>query len=411
MVIKTCMDNRETEQEIVYQVLQEMQQYTKLQCERLEKQFQNEIQNGTQDFILYTGVTERKYYDLTEGSMFPMCREDLKEEQIELQHIIGLQNRSDSPNKGLPVKVADLFLELDSREIKLLLAKNQSFLGYIYTQNGEYPVTAVVRPNQKYQKILEHFKQIVFNQGLSVQTICAPYLNKFLEVYLTKIELPSSEKIDRIEIDFKEYKPYVKYHCFPVWNIEPVSAASSVCLVGNLDRVMYRHFISETGLKDGIYLVADETDLFEVNQTEEGLVITTELPAEKEWRLWRIVPKVSMTLPYPVFHSGRSGENANIVRTKQGVRQFVNSLLYQERMLLSGIEFPESHSLEGPVIYGDKAYLKPQDISTDRRLMLLRFRKQREDFLQTDVLAYLVRAVQHNYPEFCCCGVFDDKEI
>lgn len=411
MVIKTPMDSRRTEQEMLYQVLQEMQQYTKLQCERLEKQFESEIQSGAQDLMLYTGVTKRKYYDITDGSMFPMCREDLKEETLGLQKLLGLQTIPGSQKKGIPVKAADLFLELDSREINLLLKRKQLFFGYIHTPNGQYPVTAAVRQNRRYLKILKFLQQIVLNQGLPLQAICAPYLDKFLEIYLTEVQLPPSEKIERIEIDFKEYEPYIKYHRFPVWNIETSAAISNVRPVGNLDRIAYQHLIPEKCLKDGIYLVADETELLGVNREEEGLIITTEIPKAREWKLWRVVPKEPKAFIYPVFHSKRLERDTNIIKTRQGVLQFVNSLLYQERLLLSEIQFPAPDSLMQPVINADGAYLKPQDMDADRRLMLLRFRKQTEDFLQTDLLAYLVRAVQHNYPEFCCCGVFEDKEI
>lgn len=399
MEIESLEDRKEV-RAMLSQVLKELFQYTREQYEELEQKITNEMKKGTREFTIYTGVAEKKYYDITGDSMFPMLMEDLEEQNIETEVLL------DSLKNGIPVKIFHVFLEMDDREIWSLLERKEQFQGQIYTENGEYPVIAELRPNARYQKVWKQLFHVVVNNGLPWRTLCLPYLNKFLDVYLVKAELPSYEKIESIKIDFGEHAPQVRYHCFPVWNLQEVTSVAEVKSVGSLDRVQYQHVISTRRMQDDFYLVADTENMLSMEVNDAGLVITSFFPDAREWKLYRVVPKVTQLFEYPIFSNERQGEQIEAVRTKGGIMQLVNSLGYRDRLELKSIEFPLQYS-KPPITYKMDGDMIDECYSgKNRQPMVLSFVKKRDDFLQTDILSYVVSVVQRKYPEFLCYGEY-----
>lgn len=394
------LEDRKEVREMMSQVFKELFQYTRGQYEQLEEKIAGEMKRGTESFTIYTGVAEQKYYDITGDSMFPMIAEDLEENVIETKMLL------DSLQKGVPVKAFNVFLEMDYSEICLLMEKKQQFHGYIYTENAEYPVTAELRPDTRYQKVVKKLFQIVVNNGLPWRTICAPYLNKFFEVYLVKTELPFYEKIETIKVDFGEYEEKMRYHCFPVWNLEETTGVADVKSVGSLDRVQYQHMITKRRMNEDFYLVADTEEMLTKDVCEDGIIITTFISDAREWKLYRVVPKVTQLFEYPIFSNEREGQQMEAVRTKGGIMHLVNSLGYEDRIELISVDFPEKYN-EAPITYGmDSEMVDECYAGKNRPPMVLSFAKKADDFVQTDILSYVVSAVQRKYPEFMCYGEY-----
>ena len=47
--------------------------------------------------------------------------------------------------------------------------------------------------------------------AVSWNTVCAPYLYKFFDVKIVKTQCPADEMIQKITVDFEEYKQYAHF--------------------------------------------------------------------------------------------------------------------------------------------------------------------------------------------------------
>lgn len=401
--ISDLNDRRET-REILTEVFQMLYKHTEERFQGMEQEILSGIQKQELDYVIYTGISTPATFDITEGSMFPIVMSDLDKREINTKELL------ENLKSGIEVDAFTIFLEMEYRAIKNLVAEKRIFGGSVHTENGEYPIKACIRKADRYQKVIQELFQMVINNGIPWKTMGMMYINKFFDVVLLSADIPEDEYIIKVEIDFQEYTPYVKYHMFPTWNIEKINAVSEVKKIGTLGVVQYQHSFGKKYIRDDFYIIADSQHMLSRSDREEEIVVTTDYVEDSKWELYAIKKNAKQLSEYPVL--GNKVEKGKVLaaRTQGDIFQVVNSMGYQDRLKLKDVTFPQEYE----PLY--ETYDMNDDIAceckSNRELqpMVLHFEKLKDDFLQMDVMSYLISGVQRSFPEYACYGEYCKAE-
>ena len=68
-------------------------------------------------------------------------------------------------------------------------------------------------------------------------------LYKFFDVKIVKTQCPADEMIQKITVDFEEYKQYAHFDLIPVWNIRMVEEKTGAYPELTIDQIHYDHCI------------------------------------------------------------------------------------------------------------------------------------------------------------------------
>ena len=94
------------------------------------------------------------------------------------------------------------------------------------------------------------------------------YLDKFYDVYMEMESLAdrgSSGKLERTEIHFGEFEPFVRREFIPVWNIEHMTFNCTQFMVPCIDDVYFEHeFMVGGGDERDGYLIHFNEDILEI---------------------------------------------------------------------------------------------------------------------------------------------------
>ncbi len=380
--------------------LKELYRYAEDKLKKIEENIALELADKDEAFNIQIGVASKNTYDITVGSLYPLDAQDTEGYSVSAE-ALGEALRSNSE-----VRLCTVFLELGYEDI-CNIVKKKVFTGCVHTDNAICPVTVELRPAKKYFKIVEELFKAVTNNGLVWSTLCIAYLYKFYDVYIIADKEISQEPVRSIEVDFKEYEDKVRHDCFPVWNMEECICVSEVKKVACLDTVRYQHLISKYSIKEGSCIITDSDLMLDRHRTQEGIVITTDIPDVRKWKVWRIVENIEGYLEYPVL--GVSDTPIMPPRTKGAVFKTVQTLGCDKWMRLKNVSF-EGRPLNKAVTYYMDSWLTgTTQIKDEYTPMVLEFVKNTDSFLTNDILSYIVTVLQRKYPEFCCYGVFVEE--
>lgn len=400
------LHSRRYAKEVLRDVFSELCRYTKTALGQLEEQMADSLQGGTDDEIV-TGIVDRRQYDVTDDSMFPMSAEDLEQKTVNAREML------ESIRESKRYSLCTVFLEAENAIIRRLEADRKEFCCRIITGGGEYRGTVSIVPQKKYEKLIVDLFHTFQENGAPYHSPCAPYLKKFFEVCIkTADPLIGEEEIRSVTIDFREYAPYVRYHVIPVWNVETVAVPADVKPKACVDRIHYCHTINGKRLdENSFYLVsAPEAGLLEVSRGED-LKIITEIQEKKRWQLLRLksAPKEH---GYGALFSNKSRSKRALVRTEAGIFQFINLLGYREYAVLKKIQMLSEYRGEVCTYCADPSMYEEISMPHPTGFLLLTFEAvQKEDYLLHDVVSYLVTALQRECREFKCVGTVLRSEM
>lgn len=398
------LEERGETREILTHVFKELHKYTEMRFLQMEQNFVEELRKQEEEYVIYTGISSHKTFDITEGSMFPIVEEDLKE------NMISTKDLREAFKAGIELKVFTVFFELDYKEIRKLTTQKRSFNGYIYTVNGEYPVTAYIQVAERYQMVIRELFKTMIQNGMPWKNMCMAYISKFFDVCLLATEIPDDEYITKIEIDFQEYAQMTKYHYFPTWNIEKVYAVSEVKKIAVVDVVQYQHYFSKKYIKNDFYLIKDVKNLISRSDKDDEIVITTDVPNSCKWELLAIKKNVKQLSEYPLLGNKTEGTKGWSSRTIGDIHRVVKAMGYDERLNLKSVVLPKEYKSHDVLYDMNYEILQGYHHNKDMQPMVLQFEKKSEDFLQMDIMNYIVGSVQRQYPEYICYGEYVKTE-
>lgn len=329
-------------------------------------QFQNQV-------VLRTGLVCKSTYDKEEIKLFPMIEADMSEinEKREV-----LQN----------TKLYSFFLKADFKMVQRLRKRVAPFIGTIITKNSPYQIKVKVCQNKKYVEEVQKLEVVFAQNNIEWKTPCIPYLNKMFDVYVIESNLPWYEEIEDIVIDFEEYTPWIVKNVMPVWNLEKLEMITDLRPERVESTLQYIHVINGRRLdQNAKYLITDTSLELTRQDTIRGIEIVCKEEKEKVWQMYRVEEQIPENSEYEIFGNKSRNDRINPVRTKGAVTRIINGLGYRERFILKRVEI-------GNIEEGH----------TGKYVLKLFFKSEVKDYLQEDILKYLITEVERLYPEMEC---------
>ncbi len=394
------LQNTEMLREVLGKVFLPLYEYMEASYHDLEQRMKEE-NPAEKQIEIKTAVISREKYDMTEEVLRPVILEDCYPTQIDFTKL------AEAMAMGKEYFMFKIFLKLDYLELERLEGGKRKFHGTVKTVNGEYHAVFRLRKSNVYIERVGQMYQTFWRNHIPWQTLCIPYLHKFYDVYLAEAEGFLNEEITEVSIDFREYKEAVCYDYIPLWNIDTVYVKTDSFPMLCIDQIHYEHQIYENQLeKHCVYLVAEEEEDFTgIRKKKDGLCITCNAEEGRKWKLYKIGKESSVRLEEPVMDNKREEIGYLPIRTRGGICKFIQSLGVDERLILKNIIFTkdkpqiiETYSMDG--------FIEDEiTLGNKENCMILEFKpKEKEWYLNRDVMSYAVSALTREYREFACFG-------
>lgn len=380
----------------------------------LESRIMDDLAFDLNRYRITVGIVEKEYLDPSHHVLAPIREEDMTEPAYE---ITEMMRQLAEEGRSL---VRTCFLEYDYLGIQKLLAKER-IGGKIYTDQGEYPAEFAISQAPKYLREISHLYEVFVSNGVPWQTVNAPYLYKFVDVYLLKMpeEITAAEKILEIEPDFEEFAQWVHDDLIPIWNIRRLKMDSVGFPVPCEDHKSYEHTISirEYG-NEHVYLIDDVAHSYSIRQRENRLLIMGEEADARKWQVYMIRNGENRRFDrftYPLMTNQRKDEFLERFARRQGERvrtggelaRLIQGYGMEEYVAYEGYEIEDvAGTEENAETYSMNGFILDEirEREAVKRLVLL-FRKKSElTFLLRDIMSFLVSEVQLIYGEYRCEG-------
>lgn len=394
------LQNREMLREILGKVFLPMCEYMEESYHDLEQRM-NQENSAEKQAAIKTAVISRKKYDMADEVFRPMLPEDCCPPQIDLIKL------AEAVAAGKEYFMFKVFLKLDYMELERLEESKRKFPGTVKTVNGEYNAAFQLKKNTAYIQRAGQMYRTFLQNKIQWQTLCIPYLHKFFDVYMMAGDDFPEEEVTEVSIDFQEYKEAVCYDYIPLWNVDTVYAKTDSFPRLCIDRIHYEHEIYQNRLERNCeYLVTEEEQEFiGIRKKEGNLCITCNAETGKKWKLYKIGKESSIRLEEPVMDNTRREMGHIPIRTRGGIWKFIQSLGVDEWLILKNIIFTwdkpkiiETYSMDG--------FIEDEiTLGNKENCMILEFEpKEKEWYLNRDVMSYAVSALAREYREFSCFG-------
>lgn len=380
----------------------------------LESRIMDDLVFDLNRYRITVGIVEKEYLDPSHHLLSPIRDEDMTLPEYE---ITEMMRQLAEEGRSL---VRTCFLEYDYLGIQKLLAKER-IGGKIYTDQGEYPAEFAISQTPKYLREISHLYEVFVSNGVPWQTVNAPYLYKFVDVYLLKMpeEITAAEKILKIESDFEEFANWVHDDLIPIWNIRRLKMDSVGFPVPCEDHKSYEHTISirEYG-NEHVYLIDDAAHIYSIRQRENRLLIMGEEAEARKWLVYMIKNGSNRRFEhftYPLMTNRRKDDflerfsyrQGKRVRTEGELDRFIQGYGMDEYVSYEGFEILDRKSgVEHSETYSMNSFIL-DEIREDeyKKRLILQFRKKSTlDFLLRDIMSFLVSEVQLMYGEYMCEG-------
>ena len=267
-------------------MMAELFQYLTDQQVALERRVLTEIRAQGSEFAVYVGLTPRGRYDASDKFLSPICPEDVDD---------GAPVLSDCLDREHPQPVERVFMRQDAREVLKFEGDGARYQGTVTTDKGDFPAVFFVKRSTKYLERIEQLYQIFHANHIPWSTVCAAYLYKMFDVYLSDVEgldAACGDVIQTVSVDFGAYDPFLHRGMVPLWNLSRVEVSTSMYPSPCADHVHYEHRIFAHRLTPGCrYLVAGlDRPLQNVRLVEGDMLITCQERGPVSWDLLQLNP-------------------------------------------------------------------------------------------------------------------------
>lgn len=380
----------------------------------LESRIMDDLAFDLNRYQIIVGIVERDYLDPSHHLLSPIREEDMS---VPAYDILEIRQQLEEERRSL---VGTYFMECDYLDIRPLLEKKR-IKGRIYTDKGEYPAEFAVERNEAYLQEISRLYEVFVSNGVPWQTVNAPYLYKFVDVYLVKLpeELTPAQKILKMEPDLEEFSQWAHDDYVPIWNIRKLKMDSVGFPVPCEDHRSYEHTISirEYG-NEHVYLIDDTAHIYSIRQRENRLMIMGEEAEARKWHVYMIRNGSNRRFDrftYPLMTNQRKDEflerfgrrQGRRVRTGAELARWIQGYGMEEYVAYEGYEILDrAGSAEIPETYSMNDFILDEirEDEYEKRLVLLFRKKSALTFLLRDIMSFLVSEVQLMYGEYRCEG-------
>ncbi len=384
--------------------------------ERLERRVKEELNYDENRYQIKTGIVERKLFDASHHLLFPMEESDLTGNLYDMKEVL----RAVMEEGAFPLM--KVMLRCDFLELQKLLESQPVFEGVIEAEEPEqeWKVEIRMRGNRDYLEKIAHLYLLFVRNGVPWHTVNAPYLYKIADVVITGLPegLTGGEKIKQIVVQFGRHSKVIQEDVIPVWNVQKLELESVGFPVPCEDHQNFEHNISlrQHGTKHA-YLVEDNRNIYSIKQNGERLRIICREGEAKKWGVYQIRSSEEQKIDrytFPVMGNARKDSFAEEyqqqwnqqIRTKTELAHFIRGFGLEDYVNYQDCRV-EEHFQSGRETYSMNSFIRDEirDKEAQKKLVLYFRQGQKEEWLQRDILSFLVSEVQRIYPEYDCGGV------
>lgn len=384
--------------------------------EELEQRVKDDLDYDKNRYHIKTGMIEREFFDASHHLLFPMEERDLDGNLYDMKEIL----RAVTEEGAFPLM--KVMLRCDYLELQRLLEAQPVFEGVIETQEPaqEWKVEVHLRENREYLKKIGYLYLLFTRNGIPWQTVNAPYLYKMADVIVTGLPegITGEEKIKQVMIQFGEYSRMIQKDVIPVWNVRRLELESIGFPTPCEDHRNYEHRISlrRHGV-DHAYLVEDDRNIQTTSQGAGILRIVCEAGEAKKWGIYQIRSSNEQRIDrytFPIMENGRKeGFTEKYqrkwnqqIRTRTELTRFINGFGLEDYVSYQHCQIEDRFPGRRET-YSMNFFVQDEirDKAAQKKLVLYFRPGQKEEWLQRDVLSFLVSEVQRIYPEYDCGGI------
>ncbi len=384
--------------------------------EELEQRVKDDLEYDKNRYYIKTGMIEKEFFDASHHLLFPMEENDLREKVYSMKEI------GQAVAEGGEFPLMKVMLCCDFLELRRILQAQPVFEGVIRTQEpeGEWKVEVSLRENREYLDKIAYLYFLFTRNGIPWQTVNAPYLYKMADVVVTGMPegVTGEEKIEQVSIQFGEYSRIIRQNVIPVWNVRRLELESVGFPTPCED---YRNFEHQISLRqhgaEHAYLVEDDRNIRTVSQNGEKLRIVCETGEAKKWGIYQIRSSKEQRIDrytFPIMENGREDSFSEKyqrkwnqqIRTQTELTRFIKGFGLEDYVSYQYCRI-EDHFSDRQETYSVNFFVQDEirDKTAQKKLVLYFRQGRKEEWLQRDILSFLVSEVQRVYPEYDCGGI------
>lgn len=369
----------------------------------LEKRLLHTANIQKKKYEIITGVQHRNRIDITEEALVPMCYEDLNETLIDVYEM------KECLQRGEAYTIMRIFVQLEYSQLRRLECEKRKFRAILYTHDGEYLAEIQLKKNISYLKKVQDLYRIFENNGLEWNTVCAPYLQKYFEVQIVKTDCPLDEEVLRVSIDFEEHQEDIIYDLVPMWNVRFIEQRTGAYPDLTLDRIHYEHCIYKGRfIPEREYLVAnDKCKLWNVFWQDGDMHIICDEANPVNWKLMELgYDSLNKNYDMPIFRNGSANSNeGRCIHTIAEVKRYISELGYDNYLQIVDVMQVDNWKEKHSTYLLDDFIEDEIRVGGNRPYLCFGFRAiDKNNYLNQDIMSYLVSKVQWQFPEFKCVG-------
>ncbi|NFO05129.1 normocyte-binding protein [Clostridium botulinum] len=409
------LNDRVMLKKILNSVFTSLEQHSEDRFNDLEERVFDEIQYLEEKYNVYSTIIDRKHLDVTNEFLFPVIEEDTEERIYDVKTII------DNLNDNVSSKMFNIFLKCDYSIFKQFISNNSEITGTIETDKKIHKAYFKVKANTEYKEKINTLYKCFINNNIMWKTVNMPYINKIAQIFLTKCEdqIDEEEEIVKINIDFGDYSKYIKYDMVPLWNIKEIKLKCAGFPVPCIDKVNFEHDISieKEGTNHGYLVNLDEENMDYVTIKKNYISITSKISASSPWLVYKIVNYKEDNTKKDNYEIMSNYKNVNfsnrflfnnryVIKTKSEIAKLINSFEASKHLRFRDLKIEELKFHEDKETYDANDFIidEIREDNIKKSLVLYFEAKNKEYYLNNDILSFLVSEIQIIYPEYKCEG-------
>ncbi|AOR23474.1 normocyte-binding protein [Clostridium taeniosporum] len=409
------LNDRLTLKKIMNSVFTSLEKYSEDRLNELEERVFDEIQYLEEKYNVYSTIIHRKYLDVTNEFLFPMIEEDIEEKIYDVKTII------DNLNNNVSSKMFNIFLKCKYSTFKQFVSRNLEITGTIETNKKIHKAYFKVKTNTEYKEKINTLYKAFINNNIMWKTVNVPYINKIAEVYLIKCEdqIDEKEEIIKINIDFGDFNQYIKYDMVPLWNIKEIKLKCAGFPVPCIDKVSYEHNLSieKEGINHGYLVDLDEKYMDYVTIKKDYITVNSKTSNSFLWTVYKFVSykedkvgkynyEIMSNYKNVNFSNRFLFNNRYVIKTKSEIAKLINSFEVSKHLRFKDLEIGEFNINEDKETYDFNDFIidEIREDNIKKSLVLYFEVKDKEYYLNNDILSFLASEIQLIYPEYKCEG-------
>lgn len=402
--------NRDLFKRIVGSLTVDLYKHVKDEYDALERRVFDEAPKALQLPDLITCVISADKYDLTDDQMFPIFAEDLDEVKVDALEMIS------AVNSGKEFYLYTCMIKVDRLELKKILDSGRRFKGVIQNEFGQTSAEFIIKPNDRYIKKAQELYEVAGLNYLPWRSLNLSYLFKMFDVYVVAIdEWDDQTEVREVTTDFEEFAEKILYKPLPLWNIREVTIKGNSYPQPAVDRKYFEHYLYKKQFRDGreYLLRSSETVIRNIRRQNGDFYIMCDKDLPADWKFYEFATAPEAVNYENPLVSNERNENfsrnmieyfGQRIKTRTEMVRFLNSFKASE--IVEFIDAKIFDKYKAAETYSMEDFIDYEYRMGDReRTMEFSFRaKDKNFYLNRDIMSFLVTEMQHLFPEYQCVG-------